>query len=150
MIRLLNPDEVSLCIEGGKSFFDEGNMPGGFDPDHFAKAWGSIIQTGRGSIIGSFEGETIAGALGAILCPNLFNRRQFAVESFWYVLPEFRNSLHGIRLLREYERWARDKGLDDAFMIHLENLQPERLKGIYERFGYSLIETNYHKRLKES
>jgi len=122
MIRPLSSAEVHLCVDGGNAFFDEGKMPGGFDGEHFCKMWRGLIDAGIGVILGSFtdDGKTITGAIGAVISPNLFSNTKLAVESFWFVFPQYRG--HGIRLLKAFEEWGKSSGADFLCMIHLEKL----------------------------
>lgn len=148
MLRELDKDELRLCIEGGQSFFAEGEMPGGFDAEYFCSHWGRLIEAGRAMIVGSFDGEyNICGALGAVVGPGMFSPITMAVEGFWYVLPEHRDGKHGLQLLSWFEGWAKRKGAGYAAMIHLMKLQPERLGDLYERRGYALVEKHYVKAL---
>lgn len=144
-VRQLKPEEATMCVEGGIAFFDEGKLPGGFVPEVFIRNWKNMISSGRGVIIGSFDGETITGALGAVMAPDLNNDQLLATECFWFVFPQYRG--HGIRLLTEFERWAKAAGARRAAMVHLQRLQPESLGALYERMGYEKIETNYLKEL---
>lgn len=146
MIRPLQPDEVHLCVEGGKNFFDEGKIPGGFVPVEFCQKWTKLLAAGHSVILGSFnEAGDITGALGAVLCPSLTSGKLMAVESFWFVIPQYRG--HGIRLLDAFEKWGESRGATMLCMIHLSNLQPDALKSLYERRGYREIEVNYLKEL---
>lgn len=144
-IRHLKAGEVGLCVEGGKQFFDEGKLPGGFVPEIFSRNWKNLIERNIGTIIGSFDGDTITGALGAVLAPDLNNGQTIATECFWFVIDRHRG--HGIALLKEFERWAAFRKAKRVAMIHLHALQPERLSELYQRMGYKAVETNYLKDL---
>jgi GNAT superfamily N-acetyltransferase len=149
MIERLKPEQLHLCIEGGRLFFEEGKMPGGFDATVFLTTFTDLIESGRGMVLASFElqgdKKVITGALGAVLAPSPFNETVSAIELFWYVLPDHRG--HGIKLLRAFEAWAAERGADFICMIHLQKLQPEALGQLYLRLGYRLIESNYLKAL---
>lgn len=145
MIKLLTTDELPLCYEGGKLFFGEGKLPGGFDPTAFQLTWGGMIATGAGIVYGMFNGNKIEGALGGIIHRDLNNFDMVAVECFWYMLPGSRGN--GIALLNEFESWAKLAGAKRVAMIHLTNLQPEILRKLYERRGYKEIEVHYVKEL---
>ena len=143
MIREIKAFEVGLCLEAGQVFFDESKVPGGFDNATFCKNWGNLINSGTGTILVAFEGTTQIGALGAVLCPDMFNGDLVAVEAFWYMIKKYRGQ--GLRLLSAFEAWAKDRSAKRVAMIHLESLQPEVLRRVYERFGYKLIESHYVK-----
>lgn len=144
MIQYLTAEEAHLCIDGGRQFYLDAKLPGQFIPEAFCASWRNLISTGRGAIIGLFDGPDIAGALGCIAAPELNNYDTIAVEAFWFMIPGRRGS--GLRLLMEFERWAKVKGCQRAAMIHLEALNP-RLAEIYVRLGYKLIERHYLKTL---
>ena len=146
MIRPLTVAELPLCLEGGKSFFDEGKMPGGFKPEVFLTNWRRLLVTSQGVVLGMFRADgAIMGALGGLLAPDLNNGDLLAVECFFYMIPSERGS--GVRLLYAYEDWARSQGCIRAAMVHLQHLQPERLGQLYERLGYRKIEVCYVKEL---
>ena len=145
MIRALAPHEVHFCVEGGKAFFAEGKIPGGFVPEVFVRHWQETIDMGGGVIMAAFDGEEFTGALGAVKCPNPFNGKLMAVEMFWFVLPGKRG--HGLRLLDAFENWAEQIGVQMVAMIHLEALSPATLEKLYVRRGYKLVERNYIKEI---
>ncbi len=145
-IRHLKPEEVGLCVEGGKQFSQQGDPVGGFVPEVFSRNWKGLIEGSKGTIIASFEdGGEITGALGAVLAPNLNSGQMMAVECFWFVIEKFRG--HGIKLLKEFERWAGFRNAKRVAMIHLLHMQPKELSDLYTRMGYRAIETNYIKDL---
>lgn len=146
-IRPLLTSELPLAVDGGYEFFDEGKMPGGFKPEAFIANWTRLIDNGHGAILGSWEGEQLTGVIGAVLAPDLWNGQLMAVECLWYVRAQYRG--HGMKLLLEFEKWAKEKGAVRTAMIHLERLQPEALAILYKRMGYEKIETHYVKELNE-
>lgn len=150
MTRLLQPEEVPLCIAGGRAFFKEAGFPGEFNPDHFVPAMQGLMASGVGAIIGSFGSDgVIRGALAAARSIDPFTGEMQAYEMFWFVLPEHRGTpTVAVGLLKSYERWARDGGCVRASMVHLHALQGDRLAALYERLGYKLMESAYLKILR--
>ena len=142
MIRELKSFEVGIIAEGGQAFAKEANLPGGFKAEIFCANWKSYIESGNAVVIAAFDGTVITGALGAILCPDMFNGDTVAVESFWYVLKKYRGN--GMRLLFKFEDWAKERAARIA-MIHLEHLHPTELRKLYERLGYRHVESHYVK-----
>lgn len=140
-VRQLKPDETELLIESAKSFFKEGDLPGGLDPEVFCKNWATIIESGKGAVFVFFEDGKLVGSFGGVLAPHLCSNKLMAVECFWYVLPEYRG--HGIGLYYNFFRWAKEKGAKLFSLIHMNNLHPESMKKLYQRLGYRAIETNY-------
>lgn len=93
----------------------------------------------------SGSGELVGG-LGCIIHDDLHWPRKMAVETFWFVLPEYRGD--GLKLFAEFEKIAKERGCDYTAMIHLTDSHPEALEKIYRRKGYELVEKHYVRRLK--
>lgn len=147
MIRHLKISEVGIMVENAQRFFDEGKMPGGLRPEVFTKNWVDYISSGRGVVFGMFGPDgKFHGALGALFYNDPFNGDAVATEQFWYIAPEFRG--RGVLLLDAFCGYASGRGCKRVMMIHLEALQPEALKALYERRGFSHVETSYVKELQ--
>lgn len=104
-----------------------------------------LIQSGVGAMLMLEDNGILVGGLGCLKYPDLHSGELFAVETFWYVLPEHRGA--GLLLLEAYEKWARDNGCVKCAMIHMVDSMPEKLEVVYKRKGYSLIEKHYVKEL---
>lgn len=129
----------------GKSFYGEGSLPGRFNADVFANSWHSFIDSGSGVIFHlSLYGE-IVGAIGGLIYPDPNDGDLVASEFFWYVEKGHRG--HGLELLYKFEDWAKSSGAKRIIMVHLSSLMPEAIKKIYQRNGYSELETSYIKSL---
>ena len=145
MIRLLNPEKESLAVLF-KGFEDDSKFVR-IDVDYADQTYRDLISTGAGQIFLMFDVEmdSFIGGLGCLKAPDLHNGEMIAVETFWYVVPEYRDSAHGIELLFAFEKWAKDNNCTKMAMIHLADSSPERLKKLYERLGYKLLESHYIK-----
>lgn len=144
-IRALRVEELEKCIPIGEAFFAEGKLPGKFDGEVFCGNWRTYIESGIGAIFGLFMGEELAGVMGALIFPEPNSGEKQAMEMFWFVTPKARG--RGLSLLPKYEEWARAEGAKQICMAHLHDLQPERLKQLYERRGYRPMETHYLKEI---
>lgn len=145
MVRLITIDELSAVASLGPKFYAEAGLPGRFIPEVFARKWATFFEMGAGFILGLFKDGAIAGAFGAIVSDDLNDGTLVANECFWFVIPESRG--RGFELLIAYEEEARRRGAKRCSMIHLANLQPEKLAHIYEKRGYREVETSYSKEL---
>lgn len=147
-VRPVTIPELPRVASVGFTFFKEGDIPGGFVPEVFIRNWTDLLLNNRGVFYGAFTPEGMfTGGLGALLCPDLNNGQVMAVECFWYVLPEFRGGTAAGRLLKAFERWAREQGAKRMVMVHLLNLTPTELHNTYKRLGYRPVEVNYVKEL---
>lgn len=144
-IRLLHSFEMPLCVDGGKQFTDEAALPDVFDAHYFVEHWSGMIENKAAYVLGLFgdDGKIIGAFAWKVVNGGDFSRKQFAIESWWFVLHGHRGS--GLRLFYAFEDWCDKNQVDCRLMIHLVNLQPEKLGALYERRGYRHIENVYLK-----
>lgn len=145
MIRELTFAELTLCLRIAPLFFIEGLLPGKFNEDVFIQTWEKLYSINIGKIHGAFNGDNLCGAIGGIIFPDPNTGEIIATEMFWYVAADFRKGTQGLRLLNCFENWAIKEGAKRIIMVHLNNLQSDRLSVFYKRKGYSPIETHYIK-----
>ena len=88
-------------------------------------------------------GQPATGILMAVAMEHPFGMGRISSESLWYILPEARGR-GGIRMLDAYEAWARSLGCVAAGLASLTSNDVSRL---YERRGYSAVETHFMKPL---
>lgn len=144
-IRPLTPDDLPEITKFGKMFFDEGKMPGTFNDAAFIKSWSPMLFTGYGSIIGAYDGGVFCGGIGGAVVPCFNTGDQIGMEMFWYVAQNKRSC--GVRLLKSFEGWCKSRGAARVWMVHLTNLNGDKIERFYERFGYRLMEKFYAKEL---
>lgn len=144
-IRLLHSFEMPLCVEGGRQFFAEGKLPGGFDEAYFIKRWSKLIENNAAHVLGLFgdDGKISGGLAWKVVESGDFAPYSCAVESWWFMLQGRRGG--GLALLKAFEDWCDFYRIRHRMMIHLVNLQPEKLGALYERRGYRHIENVYLK-----
>lgn len=145
MVRELTIQELGGAAQFGAGFIAESGIRSGFIPDVFVKKWESLISIGMGFILGLFREEKLVGVFGAVVAENLNDASVEANECFWFVDPEHRG--RGLELLSAYETAALARGAKRCSMVHLLSLQPERLRDLYMRRGYTPVETSYFKEL---
>ncbi|NDB58388.1 GNAT family N-acetyltransferase [bacterium] len=142
MIRLANKYDKTQLQEMIRMFRDESPIEQYKDidnPEYFNSLIDSII-VGKGVI---FIEENIGFIMG-IITPTIWCDKTFAMyELAWYVKPEYRMGMVGIRLLKEYINYAnqlKEQGRIKLFtvtkMITSPNLD-------YSRFGFKKIEENW-------
>ena len=116
------------------------------DIEHAVKKYTDLISRGIGHMF-ILEDETrvMRGGLGCIACEDFHFPRKVAVETYWYVEPEYAG--HGRELLDYFEAWAKEQGCQFTAMIHLVDSYPDRLHKMYENRGYKLIEQHFLKEI---
>ena len=117
-----------------------------FDLPRFCDLWRGLLESGTGTIILAEEDGAVDGAIGGVVYPEPYSGELVASEFFWFVRESSRGE--GLRLYRAFEKWARDKGAVQIRMVHLHDSMPGKLSRVYERLGYTAVETHYVKGLK--
>lgn len=135
------------ALDMGESFFKSCGLPGTFSFDAWLHNWTMILEKNFGVMWCFRSGDTVAGLLGGILAPDMNDGAMVATEAFWYVKPAYRNTVWSVKLLLNFEIWARDIGAKRIVMAHLLSSMPSQLCSYYERRGYKPVEISYVKTL---
>lgn len=97
-----------------------------------------------GNLLALVLGDPVTGVLLASAQDHPFGGAKYAMETVWWIAPEARGrAAH--QMLDAYERWARERGCAFCQMAALVSF-PQAAR-IYERRGYSAVETHYLKPL---
>lgn len=120
-------------------------------PDHMKPFEKDVMEERLSNIIASEDGEVfvlekdgeIQGLLVAMCSSPWMLSKKFGLELGLYIRKSARDGRGVIKLIKHYEAWAKSKGVTQVHMSDLSKLQ--NLSKLYERLGYSLIETNYIK-----
>lgn len=139
-IRIIESHEMGRVAAFMKQF-EQATKFVTVDVEYAAKRYEKMIDDGLATVLIAEKNGVMLGGLGFINAPDLHNGEMIAVETFWFVAPEHRGI--GIHLLNAFEKWAKENGSDKTAMIHLTDSMPERLKRLYLKRGYRLIEKHY-------
>lgn len=141
MIRLACESDVPRLVEMGLRFRRETGYC-----QHLAESAGNMAQTATrliesGGVLVSERAGQIVGMIGIFLFPHFLSGEMTAGEVFWWVEPEHRGE--GIKLLREAEKQARERGA-----VKLQMIAPTaKVAALYERLGYEFVESAYQRTL---
>lgn len=142
MIREARIDEVRKVTEFMKQF----EQHTGFvkvDVEHATKQYERFIANKIGAVIILEDDNTgeLYGGMGVIALPDIHCGIMTAVETFWFVSPEHRGQ--GLKLLKAFEDWSKEKNCKRLALIHLADSYPEILEKVYKRKKYQLVEKHY-------
>lgn len=99
-----------------------------------------LITSEDGLLLVAEEGSDLVGMIGLLVFAHHLSGERVAGEMFWWVEPSARGSV-GVRLFRAAEAWALSQ-----HVAKLQMVAPNPKVGkLYERFGYTAIETAYQK-----
>ena len=146
MIRQALISDLPKVAECAREFYASSPFLSDLDEERFCETWERLIRGQIGVAFIEYEGDRVAGGLGAVVSRDPFGSSLIAAESFWFVRETARGSL-GIRLYRVFEDWARMNGVGSIQMIHLLDKTGEKAKRFYLRSGYEPVEVRYQKRL---
>ncbi len=95
-----------------------------------------VLENGDGRLIGVLAGQVIGDPM---------NGASIFQEVVWYVLKAHRK--YGILLVKEIEKWCKERNIKSVILAHLGNSMPEKIAKFYERMGYKHLECQYIKRI---
>ena len=145
MIRPALVSEVRRVTEFMKAF-EQASATVKVDVDYSVKRYEDFVSSGKGQMLMLLDdrGE-LQGSLGFLIAPDIHTGNLIAIETFWYVDPKHRGQ--GLKLLKEFERIAKEKGCKYVAMIHMMDSYPEQLEKVYAHMKYRLIEKHYMKEI---
>jgi GNAT superfamily N-acetyltransferase len=141
LIRLACESDVPRLVEMGRRFRNETgyNKHLAENPAKMAELASQLAAAG-GVLVSERAGQ-IVGMIGIFLFPHFLSGELVAGEVFWWVEPEHRGE--GIKLLREAEKQARERGA-----VKLQMIAPNpKVAALYERLGYEFVESAYQRTL---
>lgn len=141
MIREATIEDVPAIADMGLDFLATDDYQGVLSENRAQiEATSRFLITDQNGVI--FVAETPVGLVGMISMlafTHHFSGERVAGELVWWVKPAHRGI--GIRLLRRAEQWAAESGARRIQMI----APNESVAHIYERLGYTMIETAYQR-----
>jgi len=113
------------------------------DIEHSIRKYEELFDRGIGHMFGVKVRDIVVGGLGCIKAEDLHFPRTMMIETFWFVLPEYRGI--GAKLLDMFDDLAMEERCDGKALIHLSDSFPEILETLYVQRGYKLVEKHYVK-----
>lgn len=133
--------EFQYLVQAAIRFLIEANLPIAPNIEHYYRHILSLdnvfshVIPNKGIIVG-------------IVSPSFLEPQHYlASELVWFVEPEHRNGTTGIKLLKEFERLAAERGAKRLQMVCLESMTPDVVGKIYTKLGYNLVEHHYLKEI---
>lgn len=142
-IRRAEPRDVPGIVAMGLRFAAESDYGSKLPvvPDAIARTVARVATSDEGLLLVSESAESLTGMIALMTFDHPFSGVRVASELVWWVEPEARGD--GLRLLKRAETWARETG---AALMQM-TAPNERVGRLYERVGYSKLETSYQRSL---
>ena len=84
------------------------------------------------------DGE-IVGALFGYVSEFIFGPQLIASDYGWYVLPKARGTSAGVRLLKNFQRWAKDQGASEVSMGVSTDVHKDKTGKLFKKLGYKHV-----------
>jgi hypothetical protein len=132
----------------GQRFFAGTRYAAALSPSHedMRDAIGAVFKHGR-VWVAEVDGLP-RGFLAAILQPVWFSPGTIvALETAWWMDADVRGRVEGVRLLLEFERWAKEQGAQAICMSDIAIEGESAAERILTRLGYRITERTFTKGL---
>lgn len=83
------------------------------------------------------NGESVGFVAGYVSCLWYCPERKILADFGFYVREDHRGSMAGIRLIKAYEKWAKENGVDCIEMGISAGIDNEKAERFYKGIGYS-------------
>ena len=144
-IRTATPDDVFDILILAKEFSKEAPSSHKWNKDKTEQFLVSSLSNTNMEIFVIDVGGEIEGALVGLLSELYMSHTVQATELAWFVAKDYRGKPASIRLIKAFEKWAKESGANQVGMGDIEGISS--LENLYNRLGYERAETVYLKEL---
>jgi GNAT superfamily N-acetyltransferase len=149
-IRFAQTQDIPQLVEGGSRMHLLTRFRDlSFDPQKVAQAFADIIDQGQpkyGFFVAENSQGAIVGALIGVAEQHIFSDAIVASVMHYDVLPEARMGGYGLRLMRAFEQWAKNRQVVEInFGVNSVNNEEELipLRSFALRLGYRKTGESY-------
>jgi len=146
MIRNAVMEDLPALLEMGAKFFSEAGYGDlvDYDNESTSHTLKTLIQSDTGLLVVSECNNKVIGMAGGMVFPFYFNHNHITgQEFFWWLQPEYRGGMVGVKLFKALEDKAKTAGARTFSMIALDSVNPEIVGRIYSKRGYRKSEHTY-------
>lgn len=87
------------------------------------------------------DNEVLGGFYGMLVEPY-FTDVKVAKDLAWFITPDKRGGILAVRLVRDFEVWAKKHGAIQLGLGQSTGVQVEQTQKLYERLGYRVVGVN--------
>jgi len=139
-LRIATEADLSALVEMGRSMHAESPRFRhlDFSAEKAARFALALISSPEGrAVIAEKDGHIVGMFLGFVT-EHYFGGDRMASDLALYVVPEERGGTAGVRLIKDFEGWARETGAVECVIGVNTGLTVERTKGLLEKMGYAM------------
>lgn len=89
--------------------------------------------------------DGLVGFMVGLVGPPFFSEITVGYHNIFYVTPEHRAKMFGVRLIKAFEAWAIENGASATELCVDTGLKTDRTGRLYERMGYEYMGGKYRK-----
>jgi GNAT superfamily N-acetyltransferase len=150
LIRDFTADDMPQIIALGRQMHKESSYNGlDFDDDtvmDLADQWLSNPEIYFCRVAEDKQKE-IFGMYVGLISSYYFGKDLVANDLLLFVVPDRRGSIAAVKLIKEFEQWAKDKGAAEVRPALSTGVKVEETKQLYEALGYEAVGFTFNKRL---
>ena len=105
------------------------------------------IDTDDSEIFTAWDNNLLVGCLVGMAYYYPYSKTLVAGDYIWYVVPEYRGGMIGVRLMKMFEEWARGVGAVNICTGATSGINSERGALLLQRLGYSPVGLSMQKEL---
>lgn len=146
-LRTATTADLPQLAELAAEFYGTSKFLTDLSAPHFVKFWEDVLCSNLGILFLLLEEDRIVGALGAIAHRQPYNDSFVAQECALFIIEKARGGIGLLRLIRAFEKFARERGCSRIRIGYLHDSMPERLAQFYRRMGFEPEETMFGRSL---
>lgn len=140
MIRNATHYDVAVMAEIGRLMHAEGVFSKfNYDYERVVRLISTLIELDRGIAIVATEGDKIIGGFIGSLDQHWFGNDMQAYDLALFIVPEKRQGLTAVRLIKEYIKQAKALGASQISIANSTGFEPERVKALFEYTGFKQV-----------
>jgi GNAT superfamily N-acetyltransferase len=91
--------------------------------------------------------DQITGIFFGQLSTEYFSGGTIANDLGMFVAPEYRGSSIFVRLLKDFETWAKEMGVKKIILYHSTGIEPEKTSKLFTKLDYTMFGTIFDKEI---
>ncbi len=145
-LRYATLEDIPALMALGEGFFAGLGYPeDDLDREGIPRVLHDLVISPAGFVLVAEVGGVIVGAMLGLAHVPVFARRMQASELGWFVSPGHRGSRDALRMIEEFEAWARQRQCVRVVLSRLMNMRPDAVGRLYVRLGYAERESSFAK-----
>ncbi len=148
-IRKMREEDVSTCIELGRLMHDESfYRDNDYDERKLWAMWDQSVQNPHQFCMRVAEkDEEVFGLFVGYRYEHFFGYDICSSDLLLYIKPEYRGGTAAPRLIKAYEKWARESDVTEIQIGVSTGVREERTARLFERLGFGDRAIYYRKRI---